>query len=131
MSEEASTDQQPSSKPWSDRNQFVCRARIGNKPEIRSTRKKPVVSCTLYIKSEYDDDKGKRVTKTTRVPLTMFGDKGMTFASDVNKGDYVEVEGRLQENAWEDSAGQKRTRLELIVSKYQVVQRKGEQRQAA
>lgn len=131
MSEESTSNPQTSSKPWNDKNQYVCRARIGNKPEIRSTRKKPVVSCTLYIKSEYDDDNQKRVTKTTRVPLTMFGDKGMTFANDVSKGDYVEVEGRLQENAWEDNDGNKRTRLELIVSKYQMVQRKGEQRQAA
>jgi single-strand DNA-binding protein len=118
-------------KPWSDLNHFKCRARVGNKPEIRTTRKNPVTSCTLYVKSEYDDDNGKRVTKTTRIPLTMFGDRGMTFANEVNKGDYIEVEGRIQENAWEDADGNKRSRLELHGSRYQIVQRKVEQKQAA
>lgn len=120
-----------SSKPWNDQNHFKCRGRIGNKPEVRSTRRNPVISCTVYIKNEYDDANQKRVTKTTRVPVTMFGDKGMTFANEVSKGDYVEIEGRLQENAWQDAQGQKRSRLELVASKYQVVQRKQGQAQAA
>jgi single-strand DNA-binding protein len=122
----------PASKPWNDMNHFKCRARVGNKPELRATKKSSVVNCTLYIKNEYDDANNKRVTKTTRVPLTMFGDKGMALANEVGKGDYIEVEGRIEEETWADEAtGHKRSRLKLIASKYQVIQCKGEQQQAA
>jgi len=123
---------QSASKPWNDMNRFTCRARVGNKPELRATKKSSVANCTLYIKNEYDDDNKKRVTKTTRVPFTMFGDKGMAFANEVGKGDYVEVEGRIEEDPWIDEAtGQKRSRLKLIASNYKVLQHKGEQPQAA
>lgn len=120
------------SKPWNDMNHFKCRARVGNTPELRATKNSSVANCTLYIKNEYDDANNKRVTKTTRVPFTMFGDKGMAFANDVSKGDYVEVEGRIEEDPWTDAdTGQKRSRLKLIASQYKVIQRKGEQQQAA
>jgi single-stranded DNA-binding protein len=49
----------------------------------------------------------------------------------LSKGDYVEVEGRIQENTWVDKEGHKRSRLELVVAKYQVVQRKQSPAQAA
>jgi len=86
----------------------------------------------LYIKNEYDDAHHKRVTKTTRIPFTMFGDRGIAFASEVGKGDYVEVEGRIEEDPWTDpETGQKRSRLKLIAATYTVIQRKSELQQAA
>lgn len=121
-----SEQNQPSTgaKPWNDINRVEVAGRIGVKPEIKITRKNPVVRTTLYVTNEYDGTQGRQKT-TTRIPVILYGEKGTQFAEQVGAGDAVKVKGRLQENKWTDeSSQQKRSRLELVGFEYDILRKK-------
>ena len=113
-----------SAKPWNDINRVEVAGRIGVKPEIKITRKNPVVRTTLYVTNEYDGAQGRQKT-TTRIPVILYGEKGTQFAEQVGTGDAVKVKGRLQENTWTDEESQqKRSRIELVGFEYDVLRKK-------
>lgn len=117
---------QPSTgnKPWNDHNHSVFEGRVGVKPEMRITRKNPVVSTTLYVNNEYDTDSGRK-TKTTRIPIKLYGETGQAFLQTIDSGDRIKVEGKLEENLWKDQETQKnRSRLEMVAFQYSLLAKK-------
>lgn len=122
------TTQTPQGTPFQDHfNSLELVGRIGVTPEVKLTKKSPVTNTLLYVSNMYEGEQG-RVTKVTRVPLILFGQLGQEFAQHIGKGDLTRVRGRIQENIWTDQDTQKkRSRLELVVLEYEILQHKTQQ----
>lgn len=61
------------------------------------------------------DDEGKAKERTEYHYLVAFGKPAEWAGQYLKKGRTVYVDGRLQTSSWEDTAGQKRYRTEVVV----------------
>jgi single-strand DNA-binding protein len=57
----------------------------------------------------------------TFVPIIVWGDQAERCGERLKKGSPVHVEGRLQTNKWEGNDGIKRSRLEVVASRVQIL----------
>lgn len=62
------------------------------------------------VRGEYEEE-------TTFVDFVVFGKTAEVFAEYSGKGKEVLLEGKLRNDRWEDSDGNKRSKLELVVDK--------------
>jgi len=59
----------------------------------------------------------------TFVPVVVWGDQANRCGDRLKKGMPVHVEGRLQTNSWQATDGTKKSRLEVIASRVQILVR--------
>lgn len=72
----------------------------------------PIATVGLAVDIGYGDKK-----KTIFIDVTGFG-KTAEMIGTLSKGDPVLIEGRIDQDAWDDKAtGQKRTKLKLVVNR--------------
>jgi single-strand DNA-binding protein len=57
----------------------------------------------------------------TFVPVIVWGEQAERCGERLKKGSPVHVEGRLQTNKWEGTDGTKRSRLEAVASRVQIL----------
>ena len=110
---------------------------IGNitrDPEVRYTPKgSAVADFSLAINRVWKDDSGNKNEETTYVDCVAWAKKAELIGQYVHKGDPLFVDGRLQQDTWEDKAtGQKRSKLRVVVDDMQFLssKREGEGRKA-
>ncbi|GJL52752.1 MAG: hypothetical protein NPIRA01_39790 [Nitrospirales bacterium] len=100
-------------KTFSDRNSVHFTGRLSHTPEVRYTGSGTmVVSANVAIKEQWekDDDIQER---THWVSVVMYGERGEPFSQQADKGDWVEIKGKLNYRAWETNEGDKRSKLEV------------------
>ena len=66
------------------------------------------------------------VDETSFVDLTLWGRTAENAAQYLSKGSPILVEGRLKQDSWENEAGEKRTKLKVVVDKLQFLSNKKE-----
>mgnify|MGYP003643379954 CR=1 FL=1 len=66
------------------------------------------------------------VDETSFVDLTLWGRTAENAAEYLSKGSPILVEGRLKQDSWENEAGEKRTKLKVVVDKLQFLSNKKE-----
>ncbi|MDR1926723.1 MAG: single-stranded DNA-binding protein [Endomicrobium sp.] len=114
--------QQQSSFRLPEQNSVIMVGRLTGDPELRRTSTgKSVCSFDIAI--------GRRVkdlvtgewkdADPTFVPVIVWGDQAERCGDRLKKGFPVHVEGRLQTNRWEGTAGTKRSRLEVVALRVQ------------
>lgn len=64
------------------------------------------------------------VDETSFVDLTLWGRTAENAAEYLSKGSPILVEGRLKQDSWENEAGEKRTKLKVVVDKLQFLSTK-------
>jgi single-strand DNA-binding protein len=69
-------------------------------------------------------DGGNRREQTEFHSLVVFGKLAEFAGQYLQKGRSIYAEGRLHTNSWEDAAGQKRSRTEIIIDDLQFVGKK-------
>ena len=52
--------------------------------------------------------------KVSYIDVTVWGVHGQNVAESLRKGDRVFVNGRLEQRSWEDDAGNKRSKIEVV-----------------
>jgi len=52
--------------------------------------------------------------KVSYIDVTVWGTQGQNSADSLRKGDRVFVSGRFEQRSWEDDAGNKRSKIELV-----------------
>ena len=86
-------------------------------PDVKATPKGTYVANLRLATNTYlgKDDQGNAKEQTEFHHLVAFGRTAEFAGQYLHKGRLVYADGRLQTNTWEDNAGQKRSRTEVVV----------------
>ena len=93
-------------------------------PEVRYTTGGTAVTDVSLAINRYRTDKNtnQRIEETTFVEVTLWGRTAEIAGEYLSKGRPVLIEGRLQQDQWEDKeTGQKRTKLKVVGESMQLL----------
>src|SRR5699024_4640925 len=100
---------------------YVCAGNLGADPVIRQTASgTAVANLSVAVNTKYKD---KETTYWVRA--VAFGRVAEIFGEYLSKGDAILLEGRLQEQEWEDKEGNPRRTVEMIVDNFTFLGSKG------
>lgn len=101
---------------------YVCAGNLGADPVIRQTASgTAVANLSVAVNTKYKD---KETTYWVRA--VAFGRVAEIFGEYLSKGDAILLEGRLQEQEWEDKEGNPRRTVEMIVDNFTFLGSKGD-----
>jgi len=91
---------------------------VGKDPDVRSTPSGSVVAnFSIATTNRYKDGKNNWQEKTVWANCSAFGKLAEVVRDYIHKGSKVYVEGRLDQDTWQDKqTGQNRTRDKVVVS---------------
>jgi len=100
-------------------NKVILAGRLTKDPELRYTNTGiPVTNLSIAINEKFK--KGDEwVEETLFVDrITVWQRQAETAAEYLKKGRLVMIEGRLKKNQWETENGEKRSKLEVVATKF-------------
>lgn len=110
-----------------DLNRAMIIGNVTRDPENRTTPQgTPVASFTVATNFTWTDTNGTRQQKTEFHPVVAWRKLAEICGQYVRKGRKVYVEGRIQTRSWEDQAGTKRYRTEIVADNVILLDRPGE-----
>ena len=114
-------------------NKVILVGHLAAAPDVKATPKGTYVAKMRLATNSYagKDDEGKRKEQTEFHNLVAFGKTAEFAGQYLQKGRCICVEGRLQTSSWDDQAGQKRCRTEVVVEEIKFVGAKPEEAAAA
>lgn len=115
-------------------NNVVLVGRLTRDPETRRTStSKTVCKFDIAIGRRFKDAAtGEwKDADPTFVPIVVWGDQANRCGDRLRKGMPVHVEGRLQTNSWQATDGTKKSRIEVIASRVQILVRSDQAAPAA
>ena len=108
---------------------------IGNltrDPELRYTPGgRPVTTLRLAVNRRFTTRQGENRDETLFIDVTVWGKQAETCAQYLSKGRPVFIEGRLQQDTWTTSDGQKRSRIVAVAENFQFLGRGPEESRGA
>jgi single-strand DNA-binding protein len=113
-------------------NKVVLLGNLTRDPEMRYTPKgTPIAKFSLGINRVWKDEAGEKREDVTFVDCSTFGKSAETLEKYVKKGSPLLVEGRLEQDTWDDKeTGQKRSKISVVVESFQFVGGKRDTEQA-
>jgi single-strand DNA-binding protein len=98
-------------------NRVQLTGNIGNKPKIVTFDDgNKVANFSMATNEEYTTRKGEKVTDTQWHNISVKGKLVKRIETELDKGSYISVEGRLTTRNYTDKNGQKRYITEIIAS---------------
>lgn len=83
-----------------------------------------VIEFTIAINQRYKDKAGQSQEKTDFIPIVAWGKQAELIKQYLSKGSSVYIEGRLQQDSWEDkNDGTKKSKLKVIAQHVQFLDR--------
>ena len=102
-------------------NKVILAGNVTRDPEIKSLPSgMQVTSFGLATNRFFTDKAGQKQKQAEFHNIVIFGKMADTAAKYLNKGSLVLIEGRLQTKSWQDAAGNKRNRTEIVAEKMQL-----------
>ena len=107
-------------------NKVILVGRLTADPEVRATPKGTYVANMRLATNTYagKDDDGNPTEHAEFHNLAAFGKTAEFCGQYLHKGGMLYAEGRLHHSSWEDTAGQKKYRTEVIVDELKPLDRK-------
>jgi single-strand DNA-binding protein len=105
-------------------NRVVLMGNLTRDPEVRYTTGGTAVTDISLAINRYRSDKNtnERIEETTFVDVTLWGRTAEIAGEYLGKGRPVLIEGRLQQDQWEDKeTGQKRSKLKVVGESMQLL----------
>jgi single-strand DNA-binding protein len=103
-------------------NSVALIGNLGGDPEIRySSGGTPFATFRLAVNDYAKDAQGNVQQKVSWVPCIAWAKNAEVIGEYALKGTKVGVVGKLSENTWEDSSGNKRSRLEVRVDQVELL----------
>jgi len=105
-------------------NRVVLMGNLTRDPEVRYTTGGTAVTDVTLAINRYRTDKNtnQRIEETTFVEVTLWGRTAEIAGEYLGKGRPVLIEGRLQQDQWEDKeTGQKRSKLKVVGESMQLL----------
>lgn len=99
---------------------------VGRDPEVRSTKGGTSVLTFSVAVNERVKNGNEWTDYTNWVDVTVFGRRAESLGQILKKGMKVAVSGRLRYSSW-DKDGQKRSKIEVIASDVDLMQRRDQQ----
>lgn len=98
-------------------NKVILIGNLTADPEVKATPKGTYVANIRLATNTYmgKDDEGNAREQTEFHHLVAFGKTAEFAGQYLHKGRLIYADGRLQTSSWEDTAGQKRYRTEIVV----------------
>ncbi|HIC93577.1 MAG TPA: single-stranded DNA-binding protein [Anaerolineae bacterium] len=98
-------------------NKVILIGRLGRDPEMRYTPSgKPVTSFSVATTRSWVNADGERREETEWFNVVAWGNLAEICKQCLSKGQQVYIEGRLQTRGWEDEAGNKHYRTEVVAN---------------
>jgi single-strand DNA-binding protein len=106
----------------SDFNRVILMGRLTRDPELRYTPNgKAVVSFSIATNRRYRGGGEEVQEETTFIDCEGWSKQAETIAQYLTKGQPIFVEGRLKLDQWESPEGSKRSKLKVVVERFQFV----------
>ena len=105
-------------------NRVILMGNLTRDPEVRYTTGGTAVTDVGLAINRYRTDKttNQRIEETTFVDVTLWGRTAEIAGEYLGKGRPVMIEGRLQQDSWEDKeTGQKRSKLKVVGESMQLL----------
>jgi single-strand DNA-binding protein len=104
-------------------NKVILIGNLAADPEVKATPKGTYVANMRLATNTYlgKDEAGNSKEETEFHRLVAFGKLAEFAGQYLQKGRAVFAEGRLRTNKWEDSAGQKHSRTEVVLDELKFV----------
>jgi single-strand DNA-binding protein len=101
-------------------NRVILAGNLTRDPQLSFTPSNtPVAEFGLAVNRRWRSQDGQDREETCFVDCNVFGRSAETFNQYMSKGRPVLVEGRLKYDRWETSDGQKRSKLSVVVERFQ------------
>jgi single-strand DNA-binding protein len=95
-------------------NRVFISGNLARDPEIRQIPSgASVCNLGVAVTERFEKQGGEKVEKTVFVDIAIWEQQGQWCGENLRKGDRVAVEGALQQDAWTDDKGQKRTKIKI------------------
>src|SRR5271168_2764410 len=108
-------------------NKVILVGRLGRDPETRfTTGGQAVASFSVATDETYKDRNGERQKRTEWHKIVAWGKKAEFAQQYLKKGNLIYIEGSIRSSEWQDKEGQKRTKVEIIVSEFRFIGGKGD-----
>jgi single-strand DNA-binding protein len=99
-------------------NKVMIIGNVGSEPEMRfSADGRPVTSFRVATNRVYTTPEGERKQETEWFTVVAWGKLAEQCNQFLSKGRLVYAEGRLRTRSWDDQAGQRRYRTEVIADR--------------
>jgi len=98
---------------------------IGNltqNPELANSSTS-VLPLSIATNRQYKDRNQQKQEEVEFHNLVAFGKTAETMSEYLQKGDQIYVEGRLQTQSWENQAGEKRYKTQIVVEQFKFGQK--------
>lgn len=104
-------------------NKVILIGNLAADPEVKATPKGTYVANLRLATNTYlgKDEGGNRKQQTEFHHLVAFGKLAEFAGQYLQKGRLLYADGRLQTSSWQDTAGQKRFRTEVIVDSFELL----------
>jgi single-strand DNA-binding protein len=104
-------------------NKVILIGNLAADPEVKATPKGTYVANLRLATNTYlgKDEGGNRKEQTEFHHLVAFGKLAEFAGQYLHKGRLLYADGRLQTSSWQDTAGQKRFRTEVIVDSIELL----------
>lgn len=102
-------------------NKVILIGRLTRDPETKALPSgQSVTSFSLATDRFYNDKSGQKKQQTEFHNIVSFGRLAEIASQYLAKGSLTLIEGRLQTRSWQDSAGNKKSRTEIIAERLQL-----------
>lgn len=103
-------------------NKVILMGNLTRDPETRVTATGLTISkFGLAINRVFSTKDGERKEETTFVDVDAFGKQAEVITKYIRKGDPLFIEGRLKFDQWEANDGQKRSKLGVVLDKFEFI----------
>lgn len=107
-------------------NRVILLGNLTRDPELRYTPQGTAVcEFGLALNESYTNKQtGQKTEKVHFIDITCWGKTGEVAAQYLKKGSQVHIEGKLQQDRWEDDNGQKRSKVKVTCEQLTFVGKK-------
>ena len=104
-------------------NKVILVGNLAADPDVKATPKGTYVANIRLATHTYlgKDEEGTAKEETEFHRLVAFGKLAEFAGQYLKKGRPIYAEGRLRTNSWEDTAGQKRSRTEIVLDELKFI----------
>lgn len=104
-----------------DINKVLCIGRLTRDAELKTLTNTTVCNFSIALNRGVRDASGNWSDEVHYFDIELYGKQGDAIQRYLQKGKQVAIEGSLRQSRWEDSNGQKRSRVSIVASNVQLL----------